>query len=41
VASWDGACNYIFANLDGATPQSRALEITERIHWLPIEKGKS
>jgi hypothetical protein len=36
LANWDGVCNYVFTNLDGATPQSRALEITECIHWLPI-----
>jgi hypothetical protein len=38
VASWDGVCNYVFANLDEATPQSQALEITERIHWLPYRR---
>ena len=31
VASWDDVCNYVFAYPDGATAQSRALEITERI----------
>ena len=31
VASWDDVCNYVFEYPDGATAQSRALEITERI----------
>jgi hypothetical protein len=31
VASWDGACNDVFEHLDGATAQSRVLEITARI----------
>ncbi len=31
VASWDGVCSYVCEGLDGATAQSRALEITERI----------
>jgi hypothetical protein len=31
VASWDDVCNYVFEYPDGATAQSRALVITERI----------